>query len=68
MNVIVTKDNGVATVTLNRPDKLNALSGEMYYELAETFTALGADDAVRSVIVIGAGRAAFRRRTAHRVN
>jgi 2-(1,2-epoxy-1,2-dihydrophenyl)acetyl-CoA isomerase len=57
MNVIVTKDNGVATVTLNRPDKLNALSGEMYHELADAFTALGADDEARSVIVIGAGRA-----------
>ncbi len=57
MNVIVTRENGVATVTLNRPDKLNALSGEMYHELGDTFTALGADDAVRSVIVIGAGRA-----------
>jgi len=57
MSVNVTKENGVATVTLNRPDKLNALSGEMYHELAETFTALGTDDEARSVIVIGAGRA-----------
>jgi 2-(1,2-epoxy-1,2-dihydrophenyl)acetyl-CoA isomerase len=57
MSVIVTKESGVATVTLNRPDKLNALSGDMYHELAGTFTALGADDATRSVIVIGAGRA-----------
>ena len=57
MNVIVTRENGVATVTLNRPDKLNALSAEMYHELADAFTALGADDEARSVIVIGAGRA-----------
>jgi 2-(1,2-epoxy-1,2-dihydrophenyl)acetyl-CoA isomerase len=57
MTIVVTKENGVATVTLNRPDKLNALSGEMYHELAEAFTALGSDDATRSVIVIGAGRA-----------
>lgn len=47
MTVVVTRDNGVATVTLNRPDKLNALSAEMYHELADTFAALGADDAVR---------------------
>ena len=56
MNIIVTRENGVATVTLNRPDKLNALSGEMYHELADTFTALGSDDAARCVIVTGAGR------------
>src|SRR3990172_7556439 len=57
MNLLITKENGVATVTLNRPDKLNALSGEMYHELADTFSALGADDETRSVIVTGAGRA-----------
>src|SRR5450759_640213 len=57
MTIVITQEHGVATVTLNRPDKLNALSGEMYHELAEAFTALGADDATRSVIVIGAGRA-----------
>ena len=57
MSIKVTKDNGVATVTLNRPDKLNALSAEMYYELSDAFTALGTDDEARSVIVIGAGRA-----------
>ena len=57
MNLIVTKEHGVATVTLNRPDKLNALSGEMYSELAVTFTALGSDDETRCVIVTGAGRA-----------
>ena len=57
MTVVVTRENGVATVTLNRPDKLNALSAGMYHELADAFAALGADDAVRCVIVIGAGRA-----------
>jgi 2-(1,2-epoxy-1,2-dihydrophenyl)acetyl-CoA isomerase len=57
MSVLVTRKNGIATVTLNRPDKLNALSGEMYHELADTFTALGTDDEARCVIVTGAGRA-----------
>ena len=57
MTIVVTRNSGVATVTLNRPDKLNALSAEMYHELADTFAALGADDAVRCVMVIGAGRA-----------
>ncbi len=56
-SVIVSKENGIATVLLNRPDKLNALSGGMYHELADTFAALGGDDEARCVIVIGAGRA-----------
>ena len=57
MSIQVTKDNGIATVLLNRPDKLNALSAEMYHELADHFAALGSDDAVRAVVLTGAGRA-----------
>lgn len=57
MSIEVTKADGVATVLLNRPDKLNALSGEMYHDLAQHFEALGDDDAVRAVILTGAGRA-----------
>ena len=57
MSIEVTKADGVATVLLNRPDKLNALSGEMYHDLAHHFEALGDDDAVRAVILTGAGRA-----------
>jgi len=57
MSVRVEKLDGIATVTLDRPDKLNALSGEMYHALADAFTALGTDDEARCVIVTGAGRA-----------
>ncbi|MFN7085036.1 MAG: enoyl-CoA hydratase/isomerase family protein [Burkholderiales bacterium] len=57
MSIQVTKQNGVATVLLNRPDKLNALSAGMYHDLAEQFDALGQDDEVRAVILSGAGRA-----------
>jgi len=57
MSIQVTKQNGIATVLLNRPDKLNALSAEMYHELADQFEALGTDDAVRAVVLTGAGRA-----------
>lgn len=57
MSIQVRTQDGIATVLLNRPDKLNALSGEMYHELAEHFTALGRDDAVRTVVLTGAGRA-----------
>jgi 2-(1,2-epoxy-1,2-dihydrophenyl)acetyl-CoA isomerase len=47
----------VATVTLNRPAALNAFSGTMQRELAALIPQLAADDAVRSVILTGAGRA-----------
>jgi enoyl-CoA hydratase/carnithine racemase len=48
---------GVATVTLNRPDKLNAFNVRMRDELLAVFDQTDADDAVRAVIVTGAGRA-----------
>lgn len=57
MSVELKREAGVATVMLNRPDKLNALSNEMYHELAHTFATLGADDDVRCVVLTGAGRA-----------
>jgi len=49
--------DGVATITLNRPDRLNAFNGTMLGELLEAFDATDADDEVRAVIVTGAGRA-----------
>jgi enoyl-CoA hydratase/carnithine racemase len=48
---------GVATITLNRPDKLNALTFEIYQELTDTFRALGDEPGVRAVIITGAGKA-----------
>lgn len=53
----LTLDNGVATVTLNRPDKLNAFTVQMMEELIAAFDYTDAEDAVRVVIVTGAGRA-----------
>ena len=41
---------GVATITLNRPDKLNALTFEVYRELTDTFRALGGEPLVISVV------------------
>lgn len=57
MSIAVTKTDGIATVTLNRPDKLNALSEEMYHGIADRFVELDADDEVRAIVLIGAGRA-----------
>jgi enoyl-CoA hydratase/carnithine racemase len=50
-------DDGVATVTLNRPEKLNAFNTQMMKDLIRVFDVTDADDAVRAVIVTGAGRA-----------
>jgi len=48
---------GVAIITLNRPERLNALTFEVYRELTDTFAALRAEDDVRVVVITGAGRA-----------
>ena len=50
-------DDGVCTLTLNRPDKLNAVTATMIEELIAAFDAIDADDNVRAVVVTGAGRA-----------
>ena len=52
----LTIDGVVATVLLNRPEKLNALDWEMREQLVEHFTRLRFEDAVRAIIVTGAGR------------
>jgi enoyl-CoA hydratase/carnithine racemase len=51
------EDAGVATITLNRPDKLNALNVEMHEGLLAALDQTDSDDNVRAVIVTGAGRA-----------
>jgi enoyl-CoA hydratase/carnithine racemase len=48
---------GVATITLNRPERLNALTFEVYAELRDAFAALDTEPGVRAVVITGAGRA-----------
>ena len=48
---------GVATLTLDRPDRLNALTFEVYDELREAFVALDTEPGVRSIVLTGSGRA-----------
>lgn len=48
--------DGVATITLHRPDRLNAFTGTMMHELIAAFDATDADDSVRAVVVTGSGR------------
>ncbi len=50
-------DRGVVTLTLNRPDRLNALTFEVYEELTATFTALAAEPKVRAIVLTGTGKA-----------
>jgi len=49
--------SAVATITLNRPERLNALTFEVYAELRDTFRALDTEPGVRAIIITGAGRA-----------
>ncbi len=51
--IITTIDNGVMTVRLNRADRKNALTGQMYSAMTEAFRAAASDDAVRVVLVTG---------------
>ena len=50
-------EDGLLTITLDRPEKLNAFTPKMLRELIDAFDRADADDAVRAVIVTGAGRA-----------
>jgi enoyl-CoA hydratase len=57
--ILVERDAGVATVTLNRPEAMNALSTALRSQLYHAMTAIEADDSVRCVILTGAGDRAF---------
>lgn len=54
--ILTSLDDGVLTLTLNRPEALNAYTATMGAELADAFVQADADDAVRVIIVTGAGR------------
>ena len=58
-NLKLEKKDGVAVLTINRPDKLNALNDHTIRELDAAFTSLGSDPEVRGVILTGAGEKAF---------
>lgn len=54
---LTVEDDGIAVVTLDRPDSLNAFTSTMQDEFIEVFDVTDADDSVRAVIVTGRGRA-----------
>jgi enoyl-CoA hydratase/carnithine racemase len=55
--ILTDTSESIFTITINRPDKLNALNTAMIRELIDAFDVADADDAVRAIIVTGAGRA-----------
>jgi len=57
--ILPTRDGPIATVTLNRPDKLNALTKPMWQRLGAVMRELSADDDLRCVVLRGAGGKAF---------
>jgi len=57
--ILVEREGAIATVTLNKPDKLNALDEAMWLQLGAAMRALDADDAVRCIVLRGAGDKAF---------
>ena len=58
-NLLLETSNGIARLTVHRPDKLNALNHETLTELAAAFDALEADANVRCVVITGSGEKAF---------
>lgn len=57
MGIGYQQDQGVATITIDRPEKKNALTGEMYEEIVACLGRAAADRAVRVVVITGAGNA-----------
>ncbi|MBL0901118.1 MAG: enoyl-CoA hydratase/isomerase family protein, partial [Reyranella sp.] len=54
--ILLSRDNGLATITLNAPDKLNAVSRKMIAEIKPCWEELAADSSVRAVLLTGNGR------------
>ena len=57
--ILVSRDGAIATVALNNPERLNALNKAMWTRLGDVMRELSADDALRCIVVRGAGEKAF---------
>lgn len=57
--ILTNRDGAIATLTLNRPHKLNALTKTMWGELGKSVRALGTDPSLRCIVIRGAGERAF---------
>ncbi|GGC46709.1 enoyl-CoA hydratase [Chelatococcus reniformis] len=58
-DLVIERSDAIATITLNRPDAMNALSKALRRDLADAINGINADDAIRVVILTGAGHRAF---------
>lgn len=58
-NILTHRENGLEIITINRPDKLNALNKETIQELHQAFKSADASDEVRVIIITGSGEKAF---------
>jgi enoyl-CoA hydratase len=58
-SIVIERDASIATVIIDRPAKLNAMTKPLWRSLGETIEALSADDAVRCIVLRGAGEKAF---------
>ena len=58
-NILITTENNIATVTINRPTKLNALNVATISDLNKAFKTLGKNDEIRAIILTGSGEKAF---------
>ncbi len=56
-DLLIARKNGVATLTLNRPDRRNALTPAYWHAIAQAVTALDLDESVRAIVLTGAGTA-----------
>jgi enoyl-CoA hydratase/carnithine racemase len=57
--VLVEKSHGVAILTMNRPDQLNAMSAQLSAELHDAVTRMADDDEIGCIVITGAGDRAF---------
>ena len=58
-NIIIEEENAIATLTINRPKKLNALNKDTIQELHEAFKDLDADKSIKAILITGSGEKAF---------
>lgn len=58
-NLLIEEKNGVALLTINRPEALNSLNSSLLDELLDAFTTLGRDSDVKAIVLTGSGEKAF---------